>query len=44
MGVTLHMDLRHDDIVEPIDEHGRAVILGLQPCCRECAKVDGPYE
>ena len=39
-GVTLYMDLRHDDIVEPIDEHGRAVILGLRPCCEECTKVD----
>ena len=39
-GVTLYMDLMHDDIVEPIDEHGRAVILGLRPCCEECAKVD----
>ena len=35
-GVTLYMDLRHD-IVGPIDEHGRAVILGLRPCCEECA-------
>src|SRR4051794_26026485 len=41
-GVTLYMDLRHDDIVEPIDEHGRAVILGLRPCCEECAKADDP--
>jgi len=39
-GVTLYLDLRHDDIVEPIDAHGRAVILGLRPCCEECAKVD----
>jgi hypothetical protein len=39
-GVTLYMDLRHDGIVEPIDEQGRAVILGLRPCCEECAKVD----
>lgn len=38
-GITLYVDLRHDDIVEPIDEHGRAVILGLRPCCEECAKV-----
>jgi hypothetical protein len=22
------------------DEHGRAVILGLRPCCEDCAKVD----
>ena len=36
-GVTLYMDLRHDGIAEPIDEHGRAVILGLRPCCEECA-------
>jgi len=39
-GVTLYMDLKHDDVVAPIDEHGRAVILGLRPCCEECAKVD----
>ena len=39
-GVTLYMDLRHDDIVGPIDEHGRAVILGLRECCEECAKAD----
>ena len=39
-GVTLYLDLRHDDVVEPIDEHGRAVILGLRPCCEECAKID----
>jgi len=43
-GVTLYMDLRHDDIVEPIDEHGRAMILGLRPCCEQCAKVDDPDE
>ena len=36
-GVTLYMDLTRDDIIEPIDEHGRAVILGLKPCCDECA-------
>ena len=35
-GVTLYMDLKHDDVVAPIDEHGRAVILGLRPCCEEC--------
>ena len=39
-GVTLYMDLTRDDIVEPIDAHGRAVILGLSPCCDECAKID----
>jgi hypothetical protein len=38
-GVTIYMDLRHDGIVEPIDEHERAMILGLQPCCEECAKA-----
>ena len=37
-GVTLYMDLKHDDFVEPIDAHGRAVILGLRPRCEECAK------
>jgi hypothetical protein len=31
------MDLTRDDIIEPIDEHGREVILGLKPCCDECA-------
>jgi hypothetical protein len=36
-GVTLYMDLRHDDFVAPIDAQGRAVILGLRPCCEECA-------
>src|SRR4051812_15348115 len=36
-GVTLYMDLTRDDIVEPIDDHGRAVILGLRACCDECA-------
>ena len=36
-GVTLYMDLRHDEFMDPIDEHGRAVILGLRPCCEECA-------
>ena len=39
-GVTLYMDLTRDDILEPIDDHGRAVILGLRPCCDECAKID----
>ena len=33
-GVTLYMDLTRDDIVEPIDAHGRAVILGLQAMLR----------
>ena len=33
-GVTLYMDLRHDDIVRPIDEHGRAVILRPFLCGR----------
>lgn len=36
-GVTLYMDLTHNEFMDPIDEHGRAVILGLQPCCEECA-------
>jgi hypothetical protein len=39
-GVTLYMDLTREDIVEPIDAHGRAVILGLRPCCDECATID----
>ena len=39
-GVTLYMDLTREDIVEPIDAHGRAVILGLRPCCDECATND----
>ena len=42
-GFTLYMDLTRDDIVEPIDEHGRAVILGLRPCCDECAAVIDVY-
>ena len=41
-GVTLYMDLRHDDMVEPIDEQGRAVILGLRQCCEKCADADNP--
>ena len=39
-GVTLYMDLTREDIVEPIDAHGRAVILGLRSCCDECATID----
>jgi hypothetical protein len=42
-GVTLYMDLTRDEIVEPIDEHGRAVILGLKPCCDECAAAIDVY-
>jgi hypothetical protein len=42
-GVTLYMDLTRDDIVDPIDEHGRAVILGLRPCCDECAAAIDVY-
>ena len=41
-GVTLYMDLTREDIVEPIDAHGRAVILGLRPCCEECASSRSP--
>jgi hypothetical protein len=37
-GVTLYMDLTREDIVDPIDAHGRAVILGLRPCCEDCAR------
>jgi hypothetical protein len=39
-GVTLYMDLTREDIVDPIDAHARAVILGLKPCCEECAPID----
>ncbi len=39
-GVTLYMDLTREEIVEPIDAHGRAVILGLRPCCDQCAPID----
>jgi hypothetical protein len=42
-GVTLYMDLTRDDIIAPIDEHGRAVILGLRPCCDECAEAIDVY-
>ena len=37
-GVTLYMDLTREEIVDPIDAHGRAVILGLRPCCEDCAR------
>ena len=37
-GITLYMDLTREDFMEPIDAHGRAVILGLRPCCEECAQ------
>lgn len=36
-GVTLYMDLTREGFDEPIDACGRAVILGLRPCCDECA-------
>ena len=39
-GVTLYMDLTRNDIVEPIDEHGRAVILGLQAMLRRVRRGD----
>jgi hypothetical protein len=39
-GVTLYMDLTREGFLDPIDAHGRAVILGLRPCCEECAKLD----
>ena len=34
------MDLTREGFLEPIDAHARAVILGLRPCCDECAKLD----
>src|SRR5829696_7200584 len=39
-GVTLYMDLTREGFAEPIDAYGRAVILGLRPCCDECATRD----
>ena len=39
-GVTLHMDLTRQGFDEQIDAYDRAVILGLRPCCDECAKLD----
>ena len=39
-GVTLFMDLTREDIAEPIGDHERAVILGLAPCCEDCAPID----
>ena len=41
-GVTLYMDLTREEFLEPIDAHGRAVILGLRRCCEKCAKLDVP--
>ena len=38
--VTLFMDLTRDDLDEPIGDEERAVILGLPPCCEECAPID----
>ena len=34
------MDLTREGFDEPIDTYGRAVILGLRPCCDECATRD----
>jgi hypothetical protein len=39
-GVTLYMDLTREDIAAPIDDEERAVILGLAPCCEDCAPID----
>ncbi len=39
-GVTLFMDLTREEIEEPIGDHERAVILGLAPCCEDCAPID----
>ena len=39
-GVRLYMDLTREGFAEPIDAYGRAVILGLRPCCDECATRD----
>ena len=41
-GVMLYMDLTREGFLEPIDTHGRAVILGLRRCCEECAELDVP--
>src|SRR5689334_21110284 len=41
-GVTLYMDLTREGFLEPIDAHGRAVTLGLRPCCERCAELDVP--
>ena len=35
-GVALYMDLRHDDVVGPIDQQGEQWFSGLRPCCEEC--------
>jgi hypothetical protein len=34
------MDLTREDITGPIDDQERAVILGLAPCCEDCAAID----
>ena len=39
-GVTLFMDLTRKDIDGPIGGEERAVILGLAPCCEDCAPID----
>ena len=39
-GVTLYMDLTREGFLEPIGAYARAVILGLRPCCDECATLD----
>ncbi len=39
-GVTLFMDLTRKDIDGPIGGQERAVILGLTPCCEDCAPID----
>ena len=39
-GVTLYMDLTREVMAGPIDDHERAVILGLAPCCEDCARID----
>ena len=38
--VTLFMDLTREDLDEPIGDDERAVILGLAPCCDDCAPID----
>jgi hypothetical protein len=39
-GVTLYVDLTGTAFDEPVDAYRRAVILGLRPCCDDCAKLD----
>lgn len=34
------MDLTREGFDGPIDAYGRAVVLGLRPCCGECATRD----